>query len=155
MENRNIDGCRSHRRSDEEICEIIKLESRGYDVNSPMNESKRQDYLSWDDYFLAVACLSAKRSKDPAPRGGGGACVVDALGRIVGIGYDGFPRECSDDCLPWASSNNGGEEGKLPWLQTKEPYLCRAEINAILNKCSDDIVGGRMYVPNFPSNECA
>ena len=96
------------------------------------------------------------RSKDPAPNlvGGGGACVVDALGRIVGIGYDGFPRGCPDDCLPWTSTSNV-EEGMLPWLQTKEPYLCRAEINAILNKCSDDIVGGRMYVPNFPSNECA
>ena len=96
------------------------------------------------------------RSKDPAPNlvGGGGACVVDALGRIVGIGYDGFPRGCPDDCLPWTSTSNV-EEGMLPWLQTKEPYLCRAEINSILNKCSDDIVGGRMYVLNFPSNECA
>lgn len=158
---KSIMNCQTtHCRSNEEIRDIIKLESRGYDINSPMNESKRHDYLSWDDYFLAVACLSAKRSKDPAPRGGGGACVVDALGRIVGIGYDGFPRECSDDCLPWASrmSPNDAseeEEGDLPWLQTKEPYLCHAEINAILNKCSDDIVGGRMYVPNFPSNECA
>ena len=114
---KSIMNCQTtHCRSNEEIRDIIKLESRGYDINSPMNESKRHDYLSWDDYFLAVACLSAKRSKDPAPRGGGGACVVDALGRIVGIGYDGFPRECSDDCLPWASrmsSNDAGEEEEI------------------------------------------
>ena len=131
--------------TDEDIRELIRRESRGYDVNSPTNESKRWDYLTWDDYFLAVACLSSMRSKDPAPNlvGGGGACVVDALGGIVGIGYDGFPRGFPDDCLPWTSTSNV-EEGMLPWLQTKEPYLCRAKINAILNKCSDDIVGGRM-----------
>ncbi|KAL3772205.1 hypothetical protein ACHAW5_009352 [Stephanodiscus triporus] len=147
--------------------DIIRLESRGYDVDSPNNVKKRHDYLSWDDYFLAVARLSARRSKDPSAGGagggrgggGGGACVVDSLGRIVGIGYDGFPRGCSDDCLPWASSSsstsNDGFGSSLPWLQTKEPYLCRAEINAILNKCSSDVVGGRMFVPNFPPNECA
>lgn len=71
---------------------------------------------------------------------------MDSQGRIVGIGYDGFPRGCSDDCLPWSST----EEDTLPWLHTREPYLCRAEINAILNKCSNDVVGGRMFVPDFP-----
>ncbi|KAL3827418.1 hypothetical protein ACHAXA_003152 [Cyclostephanos tholiformis] len=148
------------------IRDLVHSESRGYDLHSPNNIEKRGDYLSWDDYFLAVACLSARRSKDPTVGGrgwrlGGGACVVDVVGRIVGIGYDGFPRGCSDDCLPWASASCGAREGgegsssPLPWLETKEPYLCRAEINAILNKCSSDVVGGRMYVPNFPSNECA
>lgn len=27
---------------------------------------KRLDYISWDDYFMAVAFLSAQRSKDPS-----------------------------------------------------------------------------------------
>lgn len=27
--------------------------------------TKRTDYLQWDDYFMAVAFLSAQRSKDP------------------------------------------------------------------------------------------
>jgi deoxycytidylate deaminase len=60
--------------TDEDIRELIRRESRGYDVNSPTNESKRRDYLTWDDYFLAVACLNSMRSKDPAPNlvGGGG-----------------------------------------------------------------------------------
>ena len=150
----------------------MRAESRGYDGRRSSNDidgcRKRDGYLSWDDYFLAVAYLSARRSKDPAMDGmrgrgggGGGACVVDALGRIVGIGYDGFPRGCSDDCLPWASASTaegedekgGSSSASLPWLRTKEPYLCRAEINAILNKCSSDVVGGRMFVPNFPC-EC-
>lgn len=140
------------------IRDIIHLESRGYDIHSPNNIQKRADYLSWDDYFLAVAYLSGQRSKDPHPSSdsSGGACIVDTMGRIVGIGYDGFPRGCSDDCLPWASpaaSSTTVEDdtrGEEAWLNTKEPYLVHAEINAILNKCSADVVGGRMFVPNFP-----
>jgi hypothetical protein len=31
---------------------------------------KRTDYISWDDYFMAVACLSAQRSKDPSTQVG-------------------------------------------------------------------------------------
>ncbi|KAL7551166.1 hypothetical protein ACHAWF_014361 [Thalassiosira exigua] len=145
------------------IRELIRTESRGYDIDSPSNQQKRSDYLSWDDYFLAVAYLSAQRSKDPHPskNSRNGACIVDAMGRIVGIGYDGFPRGCSDDCLPWASSSPSNSENDsetkegLGFLHTKNPYLCHAEINAILNKCSSDVEGGRMFVPNFPSNECA
>ena len=68
--------------------ELIHKESRGYDIDSPDNIPKRSDYLSWDDYFLAVAYLSAQRSKDPHPsKNSDGACIVDTLGRIVGIGY--------------------------------------------------------------------
>ena len=36
---------------------------------------KRQEYLSWDDYFMAVALLSGKRSKDPSTQVG--ACIVN------------------------------------------------------------------------------
>jgi dCMP deaminase len=149
----------------DKIRNIIIQESKGYDPHSPTNVPKRTDYLSWDDYFLAVAYLSGKRSKDPM--NSKGACIVDAQGRIVGIGYDGFPRGCSDDCLPWASTDvtrndvdnsfgvdsDGDVDDVLPWLHTREPYLCHAEINAILNKCSNDVVGGRMFVPDFPC-EC-
>jgi len=150
----------NHDASDPEsqrIRQIILKESRGYDIHSPENTPKRQNYLSWEDYFLAVAYLSAQRSKDPHPSKSSrdGACIVDAMGRIVGIGYDGFPRGCSDDCLPWASDiaesgSDGDSMDPLPWLHTKEPFLCHAEINAILNKCSNDVVGGRMFVRNFP-----
>lgn len=140
------------------IRDIIHKESRGYDINSPNNVPKRADYLSWDDYFLAVAYLSAQRSKDPHPSKNArdGACIVDTNKRIVGIGYDGFPRGCSDAVLPWASPGSLSDvqdtvtEEELAWLHTREPYLCHAEINAILNKCSADVEGGRMFVPNFP-----
>lgn len=141
-------------KDDHKIRELIRKESRGYDIHSPNNIPKRSSYLSWDDYFLSVAYLSAQRSKDPHPSKNSrdGACIVDTLGRIVGIGYDGFPRGCSDDCLPWASSANftDATDEEIEWLHTREPYLCNAEINAILNKCSSDVDGGRMFVGNFP-----
>lgn len=108
--------------------------------------SKRSDYLSWDDYFMSVAFLSAMRSKDPSTQVG--ACIVDAEQRIIGIGYNGFPRGCSDDELPWA--REGASE-----LDTKYPYVCHAEMNAILNKNTATLRGCKIYVALFPCNECA
>jgi len=107
---------------------------------------KRQDVLEWDDYFMSVAFLSAMRSKDPSTQVG--ACIVNNEKRIVGIGYNGFPRGCSDDELPW--SRCAEDE-----LDTKYPYVCHAEVNAILNKNSADVRGCTMYVALFPCNECA
>jgi dCMP deaminase len=113
---------------------------------------KRQGYLSWDDYFLAVAILSSKRSKDPETSEG--ACIVDLQNRIVGMGYNGFPRGCSDDVLPWARHDTSASN-KTPWLHTQDPYVCTAVTNAILNKCSDDVAGCRLYVVKFPGSDCA
>jgi len=107
---------------------------------------KRTDYLSWEEYFMAVAQLSARRSKDPSTQVG--ACVVNKNKRIIGIGYNGFPTGCSDDQLPWA------REGDL--LDTKYPYVCHAEMNAITNSANKpDLDGASMYVSLFPCNECA
>lgn len=105
---------------------------------------KRQDYLSWDEYFMAVALLSAQRSKDPNTQVG--ACVANEDNKIVGVGYNGFPWGCSDDELPWA------REGTL--LDTKYPYVCHAELNAVLNSISYNLKGCRIYVGLFPCNEC-
>jgi dCMP deaminase len=99
-----------------------------------------------DDYFMSVAFLSAMRSKDPSTQVG--ACIVNADKRIVGIGYNGFPAGCSDDCLPWARSAPNE-------LDTKYPYVCHAEMNAILNKNSADVRGCTIYVALFPCNDCA
>jgi dCMP deaminase len=107
--------------------------------------TKRTDYLSWDEYFMSVAILSSLRSKDPNTRVG--ACIVNDENRIVGIGYNGFPAGCSDDELPW------GREGE--WLDSKYPYVCHAELNAILNGDFGRMSRCRMYVNLFPCNECA
>ncbi|MEE4240028.1 MAG: dCMP deaminase family protein [Desulfopila sp.] len=106
--------------------------------------SKRTDYLSWDEYFMAVALLSAQRSKDPSTQVG--ACVANKDNKIVGVGYNGFPWGCSDDDLPWDRAGD--------FLNTKYPYVCHAELNAVLNSISRDLRGCRIYVGLFPCNEC-
>lgn len=108
--------------------------------------TKRTDYISWDDYFMAVAQLSAQRSKDPNTQVG--ACIVNRNKRIIGIGYNGFPAGCSDDELPW------GRDGDF--LDTKYPFVCHAEMNAITNSSNKaDLDGASLYVSLFPCNECA
>lgn len=107
--------------------------------------TKRTDYISWDEYFMGVALLSAQRSKDPSTQVG--ACIVDKTNKIVGIGYNGFPMGCSDDKLPWERKADNPND-------TKYPYVVHAEVNAILNstvKLHDAII----YVALFPCNECA
>jgi dCMP deaminase len=106
---------------------------------------KRADYISWDDYFMGIAILSSQRSKDPNSQVG--ACIVNVGNKIVGIGYNGFPLGCNDDQLPWA------READSP-IATKYPYVCHAEMNAIMNKNDADLTGCRMYVTLFPCNEC-
>jgi dCMP deaminase len=106
--------------------------------------SKRSDYLSWDEYFMAVALLSAERSKDPNTQVG--ACIANAQNKIVGVGYNGFPIGCSDDELPWDRQGD--------FLSTKYPYVCHAELNAVLNAISTDLSRCRIYVGLFPCNEC-
>uniref|UniRef100_A0A8C8SEI0 Deoxycytidylate deaminase n=1 Tax=Pelusios castaneus TaxID=367368 RepID=A0A8C8SEI0_9SAUR len=107
---------------------------------------KREDYLEWPEYFMAVAFLSAQRSKDPNSQVG--ACIVNSENKIVGIGYNGMPNGCSDDLLPWTRTAQNK-------LDTKYPYVCHAELNAIMNKNSADVKGCSMYVALFPCNECA
>uniref|UniRef100_A0A672SNS5 Deoxycytidylate deaminase n=1 Tax=Sinocyclocheilus grahami TaxID=75366 RepID=A0A672SNS5_SINGR len=107
---------------------------------------KRQGYLEWPEYFMAVAFLSAQRSKDPSSQVG--ACIVNQENKIVGIGYNGMPNGCDDDLLPWSRSADNK-------LDTKYPYVCHAELNAIMNKNSADVKGCTMYVALFPCNECA
>ena len=84
---------------------------------------KRSNYISWDEYFMAIAKLSAMRSKDPSTQVG--ACIVGADNRILSIGYNGTPNGFNDDEFPW---NREGDN-----LNTKYPYVCHAEMNAILN----------------------
>lgn len=108
---------------------------------------KRENVLSWDDYFMAIAFLTSKRSKDPNTQVG--ACIVNSeTRRILACGYNGFPRGCSDEHLPWARNAES-------FLHKKYPFVCHAEVNAILNKCSADVQGATLYVALFPCNECA
>ena len=85
------------------------------------------------------------RSKDPNTQVG--ACIVSPDRKIVGVGYNGFPKGCSDDDLPWEREGN--------WIDTKYPYVCHAELNAILNSSITSLKGSTLYVALFPCNECA
>ncbi len=107
--------------------------------------AKRSDYLTWDEYFMGVALLSSYRSKDPNTQVG--ACIVNEHNKIMSVGYNGFPVGCSDDEFPWE------REGEA--IDTKYPYVCHAELNAILNNAGADLRGCRIYVALFPCNECA
>ena len=106
--------------------------------------SKRIDYISWDEYFMGVALLSARRSKDPHTQVG--ACIVNDQNKIVGTGYNGLPIGCSDEDFPWEKNGD--------FLQTKYPYVCHAELNAILNNIGMNLKGCRIYTALFPCNEC-
>ena len=106
---------------------------------------KRQNYISWDEYFMGIALLSAKRSKDPSTQVG--ACIVNAHNKILSVGYNGMPIGCSDDEFPWAREGDP--------LETKYPYVCHAELNAILNNVGFSLDGCKIYVPLFPCNECS
>ena len=104
---------------------------------------KREDYISWDEYFMGIAMLAAKRSKDPNTQVG--ACIVSQDNIIISTGYNGMPKGCSDDEYPWE------REGEA----TKYPYVVHAELNAVLNANGRDLRGSRLYVALFPCNECA
>lgn len=106
---------------------------------------KRQDYLTWDEYFMGLAELSAGRSKDPSTQVG--ACIVSADNKILSVGYNGMPKACSDDEFPW--DRQGGN------LETKYFFVCHAELNAILNFRGGSLEGSRLYATLFPCNECA
>ena len=101
-------------------------------------------HISWEQYFMGVALLSAKRSKDPSTQVG--ACIVNEDKKIIGIGYNGFPNGISDDDFPW------GKNDENP-LNNKYPYVVHAEPNAILNSTSS-LKGSTLYVTLFPCNEC-
>ena len=106
---------------------------------------KRTDYISWDEYFMGIAMLAARRSKDPNTQVG--ACIVSQDNIIISTGYNGMPKGCSDDEFPW---DRTGED-----TNTKYPYVVHAELNAILNANGRDLRGSRLYVALFPCNECA
>ena len=106
--------------------------------------TKRAGYISWDEYFMGLALLSGKRSKDPNTQVG--ASIINSDNKIVGVGYNGLPKGCSDDEFPWEREGNP--------LETKYPYVVHAEMNAILNSIKH-LQGCTMYVALFPCNECA
>ena len=105
---------------------------------------KRLDYISWDEYFMGIALLSSKRSKDPSTQVG--ACIVNKDNKIISMGYNGAPTGYNDDeHMSW--------EREGSFLDTKYAYVCHGELNAILN-APTSVKDCRLYVALFPCNEC-
>lgn len=102
-------------------------------------------HINWDEYFMGIALLSSKRSKDPNTQIG--ACIVNSENKIVGVGYNGAPTGWNDDKFPWTTKGQPIDE--------KYPYVIHAELNAILNSSMRDLKGSTLYVSFFPCNECA
>ena len=107
---------------------------------------QREDYINWDEYFMGVAFLSARRSKDPHTQVG--ACIVSQDNKILSMGYNGFPNGCSDEDFPW------NRESADPY-DNKYFYTTHSELNAILNYRGGSLEGSKLYVTLFPCNECA
>ena len=84
-------------------------------------EKRVDNVLTWDEYFMGLAHLSALRSKDPNTQVG--AAIVDENHRVVSVGYNGFPTGVSDDEFPWS------REGDV--LTSKYAFVVHAELNAI------------------------
>lgn len=106
---------------------------------------KREDYISWAEYFMGIAILSAQRSKDSGTQVG--SCIVNREHKILSMGYNGMPTGCLDDAMPWAREGDP--------LDTKYMYVCHAELNAILNNAGASLRGAKIYTTLFPCNECA
>ena len=108
---------------------------------------KRKDYIGWNEYFMGIALLSARRSKDPSTQVG--ACIVSQDNRILSVGYNGMPHHCNDDEFHW---ERDGEA-----LNTQYYFVCHAELNTILNYSGGNgsLKGSKVYTTLFPCNECA
>lgn len=106
---------------------------------------KRTDYINWAEYFMGIALFSANRSKDPSTQVG--ACIVSENNKILSIGYNGAPIGYDDETMNWSREGN--------FLDTKYPYVCHAELNAILNFRGTTLENSKIYVDLFPCNECA
>ncbi|AGR42317.1 deoxycytidylate deaminase [Spiroplasma diminutum] len=104
---------------------------------------KRDNYIDWDTYFLAMVQLNAMRSKDPTTQVG--SVIVNDLKQVISTGYNGLPRGLNDDNYPW------DRQGDLK--DTKYPYIVHAELNAILSS-KESVRGCEIYTSLFPCNEC-
>ncbi len=121
------------------------LEEVGNKINSLYSDiQSKTSPMSWDEYFMSFAKIAAKKSKDPSTQVG--ACIVDKEKRVVGLGYNGFPKNLDDSKFP--------QKREGSFLETKYAYVVHAEPNAILNS-TKQTEGCKIYVTLYPCNECA
>jgi len=102
--------------------------------------------IPWHSMFMGVALLAAARSKDSRKRNG--ACIASADNKIIGVGYNGLPRGCSDaDPAYWSDDDDD------PY-RSRHSYIVHAEVNAILNCVVLPLSGSTIYATQFPCPRC-
>lgn len=92
---------------------------------------------SWDRYFMAIADITSRKSKDPSSQVG--AVLVDDDNAVVSTGFNGFPKGTSDD--PALYHNR----------EEKYKRVLHAECNALLFA---DRKGSTMYITHHPCSQC-
>lgn len=94
---------------------------------------------SWQDTYFSIAETVAKRSKDPNTKVG---AVIVKEGCVVGVGYNGKPREFTGE-INWQTSE-------------KYKYVIHAEMNAVTNanRVGVSVRGADIYVTLSPCASC-
>ena len=98
------------------------------------------NWKKWDERYINLAKHIADWSKDPSTKVG--AVIVDDKGRIVSLGFNGFPQKISDN-------------ERLNDRDEKYNVIVHAEANAILF-ANKDLSGYTIYTYPFqPCSRCA
>ena len=94
--------------------------------------------IPWTNYFLGLAFVASQKSHDIHTQHG---CIItDSNNRILGLGYNGFPRGLDDDSLPKTRPE-------------KYDWMIHAERNALSN-CTIRPENGIAYVTGQCCNDC-
>ena len=111
---------------------------------------KREEFLSWEEFFMGNAIIASARSKDPSNQVG--ACIVNNENKVLSVGYNGLPHGMNDDEFDWLST--GEQTGEIKNI--KDYYVVHAERNAILNYRGNmkDLKDSTLYVTWYPCVEC-
>jgi len=95
--------------------------------------------ISFEDMAMELAIVASKRSEDPYKKVG--ACVLDASGRVLGVGYNGLrPKHIKSEDF-WSDRDN------------RRKYIIHAEVNALSN--IDSSKANLIAVTLLPCSSCA
>lgn len=108
---------------------------------------KRENYISFEEYFMGLCILSSFRSKDKKTQTG--ACIVDSENKIVGVGYNGLPKGLDDNNERFWKDEDDNDS-----VNSKHSYVIHAESNAILNS-HKNLKEMKIYTKLFPCSNCA
>lgn len=127
-----------------QFCRVAKKYERQLDLKNDEShlqdlENERYNRPSWEATFFEIAKVVAKRSKDPHTKVG---AVLVKDGHVLGIGYNGEPREFTYN-FDWNTSE-------------KYDFVIHAELNAIANACAigANVAGADIYLTLSPCHDC-